>query len=192
MCCSPWGRKESDTTERLNLTVPLWPSCCGFFVLGSWILFLVGSSDWTITTKCFFFFFCRWLFSSELWFLCFHKKRWAPVLLLHYLVSFRLLTLASFSVSFADPVHCPYCLSFNVPWVLSPHIFHFVPSCSTPTPTFYLFLGCVNLILTIFNCFPMLTPKSVPLAWNFLLCARLLDNDSLLDLGGGNSGMPLV
>ena len=20
MCCSPWGRKESDTTEQLNLT----------------------------------------------------------------------------------------------------------------------------------------------------------------------------
>ena len=99
---------------------------------------------------------------------------------------------ASFSVSFADPVHCPYPLSFNVPRVLSPHIFHFIPSCPTPTPTFYLFLGCVNLILTIFNCFPMLTPKSVPLAWNFLLCSRLLDNDSLFDLGGGNSGMSLV
>ena len=26
MCCSPWGRKESDMTEQLNLTelVPIW------------------------------------------------------------------------------------------------------------------------------------------------------------------------
>ena len=28
MCCSPWGRKESDTTERLNLTELNWPYVC--------------------------------------------------------------------------------------------------------------------------------------------------------------------
>jgi len=39
---------------------------------------------------------------------------------------------ASFSVSFADPVHCPYPLSFNVPRVLSPHIFHFIPAPPPP------------------------------------------------------------
>ena len=23
-CCSPWGRKESDTTERLNTDLDIW------------------------------------------------------------------------------------------------------------------------------------------------------------------------
>ena len=27
-CCSPWGRKESDTTERLNNNMSILDQCC--------------------------------------------------------------------------------------------------------------------------------------------------------------------
>ena len=44
-CCSPWGRKELDTTEQLNLTVYNSRSCnpsysaklfCGFVTITQW------------------------------------------------------------------------------------------------------------------------------------------------------------
>ena len=28
VCCGSWGRKESDTTERLNLTELIYPNLC--------------------------------------------------------------------------------------------------------------------------------------------------------------------
>ena len=34
-CCSPWGRKESDTTEQLN-NVRLWPVSQGVLRLAGW------------------------------------------------------------------------------------------------------------------------------------------------------------
>ena len=38
VCCSLWGRKESDTTERLNIT---W--VINTYLIGPWIA-LIGSS----------------------------------------------------------------------------------------------------------------------------------------------------
>ena len=39
VCCSPWGRKELDTTERLNTTNTLCPlSCCGNYEGSTWDL----------------------------------------------------------------------------------------------------------------------------------------------------------
>ena len=56
-CCSPWGRKESDTTERLTWTE--LPSLCGFFfVFGCGISFFGGfqhpSVEGCSTSSCSF------------------------------------------------------------------------------------------------------------------------------------------
>ena len=31
VCCSPWGHKESDTTERLNNKYNMWSFVTGYF-----------------------------------------------------------------------------------------------------------------------------------------------------------------
>ena len=43
VCCSSWGRKESDMTERLNWTSPLNPSSKHCFPLSLSLLFMVVS-----------------------------------------------------------------------------------------------------------------------------------------------------
>ena len=106
----------------------------------------------------------------------------APVLLLQHLVSFLgFLPWASFSVSFADPVYSPYPLGFNVPQVLSPRIFHFIPFSWMSLSDFdnSQLLSYANSQVSVFSL-------------DLSLCSRLLGNNSLLDLGGGKSGMFFV
>ena len=48
VCCSPWGHKESDTTERLNWKLNFWLSNCVFS-------FSLQETD------------CKWLHGRYLW-----------------------------------------------------------------------------------------------------------------------------
>ena len=46
VCCSPWGRKESDTTERLNWKLLLWQGE-GVGGIGRWDWLFRGNERWS-------------------------------------------------------------------------------------------------------------------------------------------------
>ena len=84
-CCDSWGRKESNTTERLNWTELNWSLLYTRFVIFSFVTFVpifvchFFFLHLVILNRAFFF-FCKSIFSPFLKYLCFifYISYWLP------------------------------------------------------------------------------------------------------------------